>query len=71
MNGTAPIYGTQGGGKVVQHISGRFVFIEKPDCPGLEVGDFMPEEWGTCGPINGVEDPSLEESDPGRVPWDE
>lgn len=37
-------YYTQGGGKVITQ-GDRFVFVEKPDVPELEVGDFMPEEW--------------------------
>lgn len=40
-----PVYGTQGGG-LVREVSGKFIFVEKPDCPGLDVGDEMPEEWG-------------------------
>ncbi len=42
-----PVFGTQGGG-LVREVSQnlyRYVFIEKPDCPGLDVGDFMPEQW--------------------------
>ncbi len=42
-----PVFNTQGGG-LVREISQnpfRYIFIEKPDCPGLDVGDFMPEEW--------------------------
>jgi hypothetical protein len=39
-----PVWGTQGGGLVT--MSGeRYVFVEAPDCPGLDVGDLMPEEW--------------------------
>ena len=40
-----PVYGTQGGG-LVREVNGVYVFIEKPTCPGLDVGDKMPEEWG-------------------------
>jgi len=40
-----PIWGTQGGG-VVREVDGVYIFIETPDCPGLEVGDNMPAEWG-------------------------
>ena len=42
-----PVYGTQGGG-LVREVSKnpfKYIFVEKPDCPGLDVGDFMPEEW--------------------------
>lgn len=42
------IYATQGGGKVIEDgNSGKYVFIESPGICGLEVGDYMPEEWGT------------------------
>ena len=40
-----PVWGTQGGG-VVRDVNGTYIFVEKPDCPGLGVGDEMPEEWG-------------------------
>lgn len=43
-----PVFGTQGGGLVreVSKNPHRYVFVEVPDCPGLDVDDFMPEEWG-------------------------
>mgnify|MGYP001577689940 CR=1 FL=1 len=40
-----PVYGTQGGG-LVRQVGTTYIFVEKPDCPGLDVGDAMPEEWG-------------------------
>ncbi len=40
-----PVYGTQGGG-LVRDVNGTCIFVEKPDCPGLDVGDEMPKEWG-------------------------
>ncbi|OHB18674.1 MAG: hypothetical protein A2854_00470 [Parcubacteria group bacterium RIFCSPHIGHO2_01_FULL_56_18] len=40
------VFGTQGGG-LVREVGGRYIFVEKPDCPGLNVGDEMPNEWGT------------------------
>jgi hypothetical protein len=40
-----PVYGTQGGG-LVRSVGQTYIFVEKPDCPGLDVGDKMPEEWG-------------------------
>ena len=40
-----PVYGTQGGG-LVREINGTYIFVEKPNCPGLDVGDTMPTEWG-------------------------
>ena len=40
-----PVWGTQGGG-LVREVNGTYIFVEKPGCPGLDVGDEMPEEWG-------------------------
>ena len=42
-----PVFGTQGGG-LVREVSQNpfiYVFVEKPDYPGLDVGDTMPKEW--------------------------
>jgi len=39
-----PVYGTQGGGLAKEEY-GVFVFIEAPDCPGLAIGDKVPDEW--------------------------
>jgi hypothetical protein len=45
-----PVYATQGGG--VARKSGKlFIFVEAPNCPGLDVGDAVPEEWDIV-PIN-------------------
>lgn len=41
-----PVWGTQGGGLVREVAPNKYIFVEKPDCPGLDIGDFMPEEWG-------------------------
>lgn len=43
-----PVFGTQGGGLVREIKTGKgytYIFVEKPDCPGLDVGDTMPEQW--------------------------
>ena len=40
-----PVWGTQGGG-LVREVGNTYFFVTKPDCPGLDVGDDMPEEWG-------------------------
>ena len=40
------VWGTQGGGLVREVNPGQFIFVEKPDCPGLDVGDLMPDQWG-------------------------
>ena len=42
-----PVFGTQGGGLVreVNKSPFTYVFVEKPDCSGLDVGDMMPKEW--------------------------
>jgi len=39
-----PVYGTQGGG-LARDVNGIFVFVTKPECPGLDVGDEVPEHW--------------------------
>lgn len=39
------VWGTQGGG-LVRWVNGAYIFVEKPDCLGLDVGNEMPEEWG-------------------------
>jgi hypothetical protein len=41
-----PVWGTQGGGLVREVGFNHYVFVVKPDCPGLDVGDDMPQEWG-------------------------
>lgn len=41
-----PVWGTQGGGLVREVSPNRYIFVEAPDCPGLGVGDYMPEMWG-------------------------
>ncbi len=41
-----PVWGTQGGGLVREVSKDVYIFVEKPDCPGLDVGDTMPAEWG-------------------------
>lgn len=38
------VFATQGGG-LVRWSGGCYRFIEAPDCPGLSVGDIMPDEW--------------------------
>lgn len=42
-----PVFGTQGGGLVREVSQSPFihVFVEKPDCSGLDIGDTMPKEW--------------------------
>ena len=39
------VWATQGGG-LVREVNGTYIFVEKSDCPGLDVGDEMPVEWG-------------------------
>lgn len=41
-----PVWGTQGGGLVREVGVNKYIFVEKPNIPGLDVGDYMPEEWG-------------------------
>ena len=40
-----PVWGTQGGG-LAREVNGVFIFIKDPGCPGLGVGDEVPQEWG-------------------------
>ena len=47
-----PVFGTQGGGLVREVTPSHYVFVEKPDCPGLDVGDDMPKEWGIAAANN-------------------
>jgi hypothetical protein len=39
-----PVYGTQGGG-LARKSDGNYYFVTDPDCPGLQVGDKVPDEW--------------------------
>lgn len=54
-----PVWGTQGGG-LVRSVGDKFIFVTKSDCPGLDIGDEMPEEWGII-PANQL---ARDESDP-------
>ncbi|MDO8590191.1 MAG: hypothetical protein Q7R69_02870 [bacterium] len=38
------IYGTQGGG-LARKVGETYIFVTKPDCPGLGIGDDVPREW--------------------------
>ncbi len=38
------VYGTQGGG-LARRVGDTYIFITKPNCPGLDVGDEVPKEW--------------------------
>lgn len=55
------VWSTQGGG-LVRWVNGTYIFVEKPDCPGLDVGDEMPEEWGVI-PANDSARQDMEEAD--------
>lgn len=39
-----PVYATQGGG-LARFVGDTLIFVTEPDCPGLGVGDEVPEEW--------------------------
>ncbi len=41
---TRPLWGTQGGG-LAEERNGQFFFVEEPNCPGLVVGDLVPDDW--------------------------
>jgi hypothetical protein len=53
-----PVYATQGGGLVREVAPNRYIFVEKPDCSGLSVGDYMPEGWSTI-PANALAHQSM------------
>ena len=38
------VWGTQGGG-LARKVGLMYIFVEAPDCPGLNVGDEVPREW--------------------------
>ena len=61
-----PVWGTQDGGLVQEVAPNVFVFVEKPNCPGLEVGDFMPKEWD-YQPANTLAIELLREEDEGYL----
>lgn len=64
-----PVFATQGGGLVreVRTDKGyKYIFVEKPDCPGLDVGDFMPQEWSIVPANQLARDSVLEEDYPFR-----
>lgn len=65
-----PVFGTQGGG-LVREVNGKFIFIEKPNCPGLDVGDEMPAEWD-YQPANELARSQLQDEEFPflSVPWD-
>lgn len=52
-----PVYGTQGGG-LVRPVGSKFIFVEKPNCHGLDVGDEMPEMWD-YQPVNALSEEEL------------
>ncbi len=58
-----PVWVTQGGG-LVREIAEKYYFVEKPDCPGLDVGDEMPGEWGVF-PANDLAREEVAKNDEG------
>jgi hypothetical protein len=44
MDETAHIFSTYHNG-FVRRVGDRFFFIEKPNFPGIEVGDELPDDW--------------------------
>ena len=57
-----PVWATQGGG-LARSVGDTYIFIEKPDCPGLDVGDNVPKEWGVM-PVNALAKKEMDESSP-------
>ena len=68
-----PVYGTQGGGFVreVSKNPYRYMFVEKPNCPGLDVGDFMPEGWDLIPANQAARDETVEKQVDYSIPWDQ
>ena len=56
-----PVWATQGGG-LVREVGEKYIFVERPNCPGLDVGDEIPEEWGVI-PANERARKQLEEEE--------
>ncbi len=56
-----PVFATQGGG-LVHEVGGVCIFVEKPNCPGLDVGDTMPAEWDMI-PANDLAREQLKEEE--------
>jgi hypothetical protein len=61
-----PVFAAQGGG-LVREVNGTFIFIEKPDCPGLDVGDEMPTDWD-YQPVNAAAKAQLQDEEV-TPPW--
>ena len=58
-----PVWATQGGG-LAREVNGKQIFIEKPDCPGLDIGDDVPAEWDLV-PVNEMARKEMEKFEPG------
>jgi len=56
-----PVWATQGGG-LVREVGDVYIFVEKPNCPGLDVGDIIPEEWSIV-PANDLARDEMDEAD--------
>jgi DNA-binding phage protein len=54
-----PVYVTQGGG-LAREIRGVYIFVEKPDVPGLDIGDEVPEMWDVQ-PVNAAAQQEVED----------
>lgn len=53
------VFAAQGGG-LVRRVGNAFIFVEAPNCPGLEIGDEMPKEWD-FQPVNKLAQQDCEE----------
>lgn len=62
-----PIYTTDYGGKM-KRVGSSFIFLEKPNFPGFEVDDVMPEDWQVF-PANKLAEDDINERfvDPGTL----
>lgn len=57
-----PAWLTQGGGLAVTDATGTCVFVEAPACPGFNVGDAVPSDWGLA-PANDAAYRAMEATD--------
>ena len=56
-----PVYATQGGG-LARRVGEVYVFVTDSDCPGLGIGEIVPQEWDLI-PANGQAQTEMSERD--------
>mgnify|MGYP001578523602 FL=1 len=64
-----PVWHTQGGG-LARQVGDQYIFVEKPhDSVGVDIGDFMPEEWG-LHPANELAHRQMQQMDDADAEYD-